>query len=95
MAFSKKTRKEAYKRAWGRCEYCGRSLEDGWQLDAHHRTPQSFGGLDTLDNCVMACLECHAERHEELGMYRAVASIEARMRSSCGGRTRKWLAENH
>jgi len=90
--FPKRVRRIAFARANGMCEDCGRKFSQGWQLDCHHIIPSSFGGDDTLDNAVMLCLECHAKRHEYLGMHRAVQSIRERIESSHGGRTRDFLS---
>lgn len=90
-SFPKNVRREAFRRARGKCEDCGRKFDDGWQLDAHHVKPHSFGGPDSLDNAVMLCLNCHRKRHLKLKMYRAAKSIQRRMDLSGGGRTRKWL----
>ena len=93
-SFPKRIRVQAFARAHGACEDCGRRLNEGWQLDVHHEQPTSFGGADTIDNAVVVCLECHAARHEAWGMRRAVASIRARIKSSYGGHTRDWIRRN-
>ena len=44
----------------GRCccvchKFCGIKIE------VHHVKPQADGGLDTFDNCIALCFDCHAE----------------------------------
>jgi hypothetical protein len=62
MAFPEKTVKQAWDRAGGMCEKCGKKLawedrgggeRDAW--DAWHK--DSFGG-DGLGNCQILCNEC-------------------------------------
>ena len=67
MAFSDEVKKEAFKRAGGKCERCKKELvwenngrETGrgaWE--AHHKTSVDSGGSDALSNCLVLCWECH------------------------------------
>ena len=66
MAFPKSIIDKAWERANGHCENCGKELsknnhEEGERgaWEAHHITPQSEGGSDTLSNCKVLCLDCH------------------------------------
>lgn len=42
-----------------RCQYCGRSAQDGAVLNADHIHPESQGGQTTMDNLITACWECN------------------------------------
>lgn len=65
MAVSKKTKRELYARASGRCECemlvcdhtgrCKRGLSSGY-WDAHHR---NANGPDTPSNLIAMCATCH------------------------------------
>lgn len=67
--FSKKTKREALKRAGYRCEAtgpafgfqpgqrCNCSLSLGVQFD--HVIPDALQGLNDLDNCEALCIACH------------------------------------
>lgn len=67
MAFSENVKLEAFKKAKGRCEECGKQLvwdnhlegeRGAWE--AHHITAISAKtGTDTLSNCRVLCLDCH------------------------------------
>ena len=67
MAFSEQTVLEAFRRAKGRCETCGKELSidnrgrdsgrGSWE--AHHRTRVESGGGDSLSNCKILCWVCH------------------------------------
>ena len=66
MAFSEKTKSEAFTRANGRCESCGKQLVYGnhsegerGEWEAHHKTAVASGGNDCLSNCKVLCLNCH------------------------------------
>ncbi len=66
MAFSEEVKREAFNRANGRCEKCGKVLvydnhEDGERgaWEAHHKKAVKDGGSDTLQNCQVLCRECH------------------------------------
>lgn len=63
--FTQTIRDEAYRRAGGRCEQCGCSL-DGRRWDADHRLPDWMGGKPTLHNCQILCSggsnTCHGRK---------------------------------
>jgi 5-methylcytosine-specific restriction protein A len=60
---------EALFRANGNCEACGspapftRAADGTPYLEVHHVQPLSTGGLDTLDNVVALCPNCHRKAH--------------------------------
>jgi 5-methylcytosine-specific restriction enzyme A len=57
--FSAKTKVQAFERAGGKCENCGRKLYPG-DINYDHRIPDGCGGEPTLDNCNVQCKSCHA-----------------------------------
>lgn len=67
MAFSEEIVREAFKRAKGKCESCGKDLSFSnrgrdtgrGEWEAHHRTRVSSGGTDVLSNCKILCWNCH------------------------------------
>ncbi|MBX9610228.1 MAG: HNH endonuclease [Burkholderiales bacterium] len=67
-------RAAALRRADGVCEGCKRAApfkkrSNGMPyLEVHHVVPLSRRGADSLDNTVALCPNCHAERHDVLGM---------------------------
>lgn len=68
--FSQSTKREALKRSGGRCEAndpvygmepgtrCYADLAKGKQFD-HWPLPAGDEGSDTLENCMVVCLDCH------------------------------------
>lgn len=60
MAFSRSAKKEMKDVQGNRCWCCGGVVK----LEAHHRIPESFGGSNSLYNCVGLCgpenKDCHA-----------------------------------
>jgi 5-methylcytosine-specific restriction endonuclease McrA len=58
MHFSTSTKRRARFRQYARCGLCGRNLDDMMDY-AHHIHPDSLGGRDHPDNCVILCEECH------------------------------------
>jgi 5-methylcytosine-specific restriction endonuclease McrA len=50
------TRKNIIKRDGGRCQYCGKKRP---QMTVDHVIPKIYGGVDTWENLVCACLECN------------------------------------
>ena len=42
-----------------RCQYCGRSVEDGVKLHLDHKVPVARGGPTTIDNLITACESCN------------------------------------
>ncbi len=70
MAFSLDVKLEAWKRAGGHCERCGKQLawanhkEGEWGAwEAHHKVAVASGGQDTLSNCKVLCLDCHKKTY--------------------------------
>ena len=66
MAFPESVIERAWQRSGGECEVCNKKLsrynhnEGEWGAwEAHHITPQSKGGDDSLSNCKILCLDCH------------------------------------
>lgn len=60
---------EVLERASGICEKCSKDApfkrkKDGTPyLEVHHRIPLSEGGLDTVENAIAICPNCHRELH--------------------------------
>ena len=50
------TRKNIIKRDGGRCQYCGKKKA---QMTVDHVVPKIYGGSDSWENLVCACLECN------------------------------------
>ncbi len=71
--FSVAVRKQAAKRANGRCEGCGVGLPvGGYHYD--HDVPDGLGGEPTLENCKVLCLPCHKAKtleHDNPRMQKA------------------------
>jgi len=59
IIFPRKFRYYLWIRDNGRCQYCGKPVEPnkGWHIE--HILPWSFGGPDTEDNLVVACIPCN------------------------------------
>lgn len=54
-------RKELWRRAHGRCWYCGASVgRKSFRLD--HQEPFSKGGADSNRNLVVACAKCDGQK---------------------------------
>lgn len=58
MSFPRSVKEEAFKRAGGKCEKCGKKVEME-TCEAHHKTSVRAGGKDVLSNCQILCIECH------------------------------------
>jgi len=78
--FSRRTQQLALARQKHRCGSCGSRISRlgesgradhpfGEMAHGHHVCHAKFGGLDTLDNCVILCQACHYSVHEG-GNYR-------------------------
>jgi uncharacterized protein (TIGR02646 family) len=49
----------------GKCAYCGKKL-DKCELTVDHVFPRSRGGRLTLNNALLACVECNREKADSL-----------------------------
>lgn len=56
-------RYEVLKRARGRCELCGISMEQK-AIEVDHITPKNKGGKDTIDNYQALCYSCNANKRD-------------------------------
>ena len=56
--FSGKTKRAAFLRADGHCEYCGINLRCK-PVNFDHFISCDQGGEPTLENCRLACIQCH------------------------------------
>ncbi len=57
------TRKNVLKRDRGQCQYCGGKKG---QMTVDHIIPKIFGGKDTWENLVCACIECNNKKAHHL-----------------------------
>jgi len=57
MSFNPLTKNQIRLRQWGKCARCGESLHDTEEF-AHPLYPQSQGGPEKEENCVMLCPNC-------------------------------------
>lgn len=60
--FSTRTKLQAWDRAGGKCEDCGRKLHVGDVREYDHRIPCEMGGDNSPGNCVLLCGPCHARK---------------------------------
>jgi 5-methylcytosine-specific restriction endonuclease McrA len=56
--FSRKTRRDIFLRAMGRCEQCRAYLKSG-EGEYDHILPCELGGEATVDNGMLLCRTCH------------------------------------
>lgn len=56
--FSARTKLEAFERAKGRCETCGRKIMSGAEYD--HIIEETLTHDNSLENCRVQCAKCHA-----------------------------------
>ena len=56
-------RYEVLKRAMGRCELCGISMEEK-ALEVDHITPKNKGGHDSIDNYQALCYTCNSNKRD-------------------------------
>lgn len=57
--FSRRTKLNAWERAGGACEACGRKLFPGDRIEYDHRVTCEQGGGNDLGNCQVLCGWCH------------------------------------
>ncbi len=55
------SRRNVFERDRNTCQYCGKRLPKT-ELSIDHVVPQSFGGRDTWENLVLACLKCNVRK---------------------------------
>lgn len=58
--FPSSVKKEAFKRAEGKCEKCGANVSSGAEYD--HIIPAVLGGGVGIENCQVLCKQCHIEK---------------------------------
>jgi 5-methylcytosine-specific restriction endonuclease McrA len=56
--FDRKTKRDAFLRAGGKCERCTAKLFPG-NVEFDHALPCALGGDNSLANCVCLCRTCH------------------------------------
>lgn len=54
-----------FRRQYGYCAYCDRSLENGFEID--HVIPLSKGGSNWRHNLALACADCNRRKKDKLG----------------------------
>jgi 5-methylcytosine-specific restriction protein A len=59
--FSKRTKRDAFVRANGRCEKCDAKLTPQ-KFAYDHVNPDGLTGEPTLENCMVLCDPCHKEK---------------------------------
>lgn len=86
--------------AKGRCQMCGRSVdEDGIKLEVDHRIPQTWGGTDEDENLWAICRQCnHGKRDffasfdpSEMTKLVAVESVHERIARFLRMHQGKWV----
>jgi len=60
MPFSQSIRDEALLSCGRHCCICHKFC--GTKIELHHILPIAGGGLDTLENCIPLCFDCHADQ---------------------------------
>ncbi|HMI55186.1 MAG TPA: HNH endonuclease signature motif containing protein [Gemmatimonadaceae bacterium] len=60
--FSKQIKRDALKRAAGKCEAEGCGALFGHKFHFDHVIADGLGGEPTLENCAVLCHACHAEK---------------------------------
>jgi len=63
---STKLRFEIFTRDKYRCQYCGRTINDGISLEIDHKIPIAEGGTDNYDNLITACNECNSGKSNKI-----------------------------
>ncbi|KKL75626.1 hypothetical protein LCGC14_2053040 [marine sediment metagenome] len=49
-----------------KCQYCGRTPQDGAKLVADHIVPFSKGGKTVLENLITSCFECNSGKKDSI-----------------------------
>lgn len=67
--FSKRTKRDAFMRANGKCEvpWCQAHLSVG-KFHYDHIIPDALGGEPTLENCAVICVACHKDKTGRMDM---------------------------
>jgi 5-methylcytosine-specific restriction endonuclease McrA len=76
------SRRNVFKRDRFTCQYCGRQ-PGSEELTIDHVIPRSRGGTSTWDNCVLACIQCNADKADR-------TPAEARMALHAPPRRPRW-----
>ena len=96
--FPAKVKVAAYERCKGRCEGCTARLVPG-KFRYDHRIPDALGGKPTLENCQVACRDCHSRKtHTEDRpimakadrQRKSQAGVHTSSRPMAGGRNSPW-----
>ena len=58
--FNKKQKQVLYLLAEGKCQICGKELEEGWHAD--HVKPYSKAGMTDVINAQALCPECNIKK---------------------------------
>ncbi|MCA9460173.1 MAG: HNH endonuclease [Nanoarchaeota archaeon] len=59
MSFSKKVKEDVLVKSGRHCCICHKFC--GLKIEIHHIKPKSEGGLDTFENAIALCFDCHAD----------------------------------
>jgi|GEM_PF-3828832 len=58
-------REEVLRRDNHRCQKCGKTIK----LIVHHKIPRKLGGMDTVDNLVILCTDCHPSEERRVQTF--------------------------
>lgn len=87
--FKKPVKVAAWKRANGHCEKCTAKLYPG-KYEYHHDKECTFGGDNSLENCVVLCVPCHdlitGARAKDVAKSNAVRNKHAGIKRKPKGR---------
>ena len=61
ITISAELRRKIYEKYDGKCYYCGKDVDDAYQID--HRIPVARGGTNDDDNLVLACAHCNESKN--------------------------------
>jgi 5-methylcytosine-specific restriction endonuclease McrA len=86
--FTKQVKLAAYERAAGHCEVCSAPLA-GKPVEYDHIVARAFGGAGELDNCCVACRNCHRDKTTTFDMPAIAKGRRIRLRQAgiCKPRT--------